>query len=148
MLVSPLAFVLAMGCSNTQRPARSGEQVFAGACSSCHQSSGEGSGRIYPPLAGSEWVVGDPDTLIRIVMHGIKGKIVVKGQTYDNIMSPWGAALTDAEIANVLTYVRTSWGNDAGEIAVSDVSRIRKCTRTAVSMDCRYLTKVVSRFSI
>ena len=92
---------------------------------SCHQSTGLGSGRLYPPLAGSEWVEGDPNTLIRIVMHGIKGRIVVKGQAYDNIMSPWGSALTDEEIANVLTFIRSSWGNDASPITVKNVAEIR-----------------------
>ena len=117
--------LVAVGCNEQARPARSGEQVYAGSCSSCHQSTGEGSGRLYPPLAGSEWVLGDPDTLVRIVMHGIKGKIVVKGQAYDNIMAPWGGALTDEEIANVLTFIRSSWGNDASSISTENVQKIR-----------------------
>ena len=69
MIIAFLSLLYSIGCSEEARPARSGAQVFAGACSSCHQRSGEGSGRLYPPLAGSEWVLGDPDTLIRIVIR-------------------------------------------------------------------------------
>ena len=117
---------MALACNNEKTPPRSGAQIFASSCSSCHQSNGQGSGRLYPPLAGSEWVVGESDILIRIVMHGIKGKITVKGQTYDNIMSPWGGILSSEEMANLLTYIRSSWGNSASPISVDDVLKVKE----------------------
>ena len=126
MLQFFFASLLFGGCQSEAPPARSGAQVYAASCANCHLSSGEGSGRFYPPLAGSECVVGDSDTLIRIVMHGIKGEITVKGKDYNNIMPPWGGALTDEELSNVLSYIRSSWGNGASPILKEDVALIRK----------------------
>ena len=68
---------------------------------------------VYPPLAGSEWPVKEPSIPIRIILHGLMGEIEVAGVKYNNIMSPQGILLNDEEVANVLNYVRSSWGNKA-----------------------------------
>ena len=105
---------------------RSGEQVYKEVCQTCHQASGEGLAGVYPPLAGSEWPVKDAKTPIRIVLHGLQGEIEVLGQKYNNVMAPWGPALSDIEVANVLNHVRTSWGNKADEITPEQVAEVRK----------------------
>lgn len=84
---------------------------------------------VYPPLAGSDWMAKSNDTLIKIVLHGLMGQIEVKGIKYNNVMSPWGSALDDEEIANVLTYVRSSWGNTGGLVTAEEVKAIRTANK-------------------
>ncbi|TWU18794.1 Cytochrome c-552 precursor [Allorhodopirellula heiligendammensis] len=112
-----------------------GQQVFfeEGSCYACHRENGEGVARVYPPLAGSEWVNGDPDRLIKLTLHGIWGEIRVRGKVFEPDMgvppmTAIGNMFNDEEIASVLTYVRTSWGNDADEVSADDVKRIRAAT--------------------
>lgn len=105
--------------------ARTGEQVYTQVCVTCHQANGEGMTGVYPPLAGSEWIAKSNETLIKIVLHGLMGEVEVKGAKYNNVMSPWGSALNDAEVANVLTYVRTSWGNTGDAVKADEVKAVR-----------------------
>lgn len=107
------------------RTGRTGEQVYTQVCVTCHQANGEGMTGVYPPLAGSDWMTKSNDTLIKIVLHGLMGQIEVKGIEYNNVMSPWGSALDDEEIANVLTYVRSSWGNTGSSVKAEEVKAIR-----------------------
>jgi mono/diheme cytochrome c family protein len=106
--------------------ARTGEEVYTQVCQSCHMANGEGLSKVYPPLAGSKWPMMAPDVSIRIVLHGLMGEIEVKGEKYNNVMAPWGAVLDDQEVANVLNYVRSSWGHTgAEEVTVEKVAEIR-----------------------
>ena len=102
-----------------------GAPVYNRVCASCHLASGKGLPGSYPPLDGSALAQSADVTVpIRIVIHGFKGKINRAGKEYDGAMPPWGS-LADQEIADVLTYVRSSWTNKAGEIKpeqVADVS--------------------------
>lgn len=109
-------------------PAPDGRQIFSANCASCHQASGEGVEGTYPPLAGSEWVTGGEERVVRILLHGLNGPVDVAGQTYSGAMPPWGGALSDAEIAAVTTYVRGSWGNKAAPVAPATVARVRAAT--------------------
>lgn len=102
-----------------------GATLFARTCSACHQPTGTGVSGVYPPLAGSPWVVGDPSTPARIVLLGIQGPIEVGGRTYDSVMPTWRAALGDEDIAAVLTYVRSHFGNDAPPVDAAMVARLR-----------------------
>lgn len=104
-----------------------GERVY-NTCASCHQSDGKGTPGSFPPLDGSEWVTGDAELPIRIVLHGLEGPIEVAGEEYDNNMPQQGEQLSDQEIAAVLTYVRTSWSNDAGAVEPSQVEQVREET--------------------
>ena len=104
---------------------RTGEQVYTQVCVTCHQANGEGMTAVYPPLAGSEWMAKSNETLIKIVLHGLMGEIEVKGAKYNNVMSPWGSALNDEEVANVLTYVRSSWGNTGDAVKAEEVKAVR-----------------------
>ncbi len=105
-----------------------GGEVYARICVSCHQPNGQGIVGAFPPLAGSDWLLKDPETPIRIVLHGLQGSIEVKGMTYNGVMPEWGSRLSDEEIAAVLTHERRSWGNSAEEITSDMVDRIRKET--------------------
>ena len=107
---------------------RKGKKLYGtpGACVTCHQKNGQGLSPTFPPLAGSEWVSGSPEVLSRIVLHGLNGPITVKGQEYNNIMAVtvW-KSWSDVDIANVLSYIRNEWGNEASEIDVEIVTKIR-----------------------
>ena len=100
-----------------------------GHCVTCHQPAGEGVAGIYPPLKGSEWVTGDLDRLTKIILQGLMGEIVVKGETYRGDTTPpmpgFAGLLTDEEIAGVITYVRSFQDEPGTPGAVSRVKEIR-----------------------
>ena len=101
-----------------------GEKIFTLYCATCHQRDGKGASGRFPPLAGTEWVTGDKERLINIVLKGLDGSIVVNGETYINAM-PQHGFLSDQEVANVLTYIRQNFGNKASEITATDVREVR-----------------------
>jgi len=93
--------------------------------------NGQGVPNIYPPLAGSEWVTGSEERLISILLHGLKGPVTVKGNTYSAAAMPAfgqvpgsGYNWSDEKIAAVLTYIRQEWGNEAGPIDTARVAAI------------------------
>lgn len=94
-------------------------------CMGCHGPAGEGMPNIAPPLAGSEWVLGPAENLIRIQLRGLMGPIEVKGQEYNLVMAPMGAGQPDASVAAVITYIRNSWGNQGSEVTPEMVKALR-----------------------
>jgi mono/diheme cytochrome c family protein len=94
-------------------------------CVACHGPNGGGVPGTAPPLAGSEWVVGPPNRLIRIPQTGLTGPIKVNGTEYNLNMLAMGALLKDEELAAVLTYIRSSWGNKASKITPEQVKKVR-----------------------
>ena len=112
----------------------SGKKVFAVRCASCHQANGLGIAGQYPPLAGSKWVTSDPGLITNIILKGLKGEIIVKGETYGTSAAVNMAAvpISDREIANVTTYVRQAWGNEAPEILESEVSAFRDASKDQI----------------
>jgi mono/diheme cytochrome c family protein len=123
LLALPL---LARPASAQQAP--DGQKVFSQTCVACHQSTGLGVPGAFPPLAGSEWVNGDKAQLVRIVLHGLTGDLQVKGEDYEGMMPPWGQTLGNPEIAAVLTYIRSSWGNKGDAVTAAEVASIRDAT--------------------
>lgn len=109
-----------------QDPMILGKQVFNN-CVQCHQENGQGVPGAFPPLAGSEWVLGSPDTLARIVLHGVQGEIQVKGATYNGEMPAW-EQLKNEQLAAVLTYVRASFGNNASAVDPALIAALRSQT--------------------
>ncbi len=113
-----------------------GKRLYATTCFQCHKEDGQGQPGLYPPLAGSDWLLA-PGTarIIRIVLDGLKGPIKVKGTEFNNpnsTMVPWRVSvLSDQDIAAVLTYVRgqKDWGNNAGEVKPEQVKAIRDKTK-------------------
>jgi mono/diheme cytochrome c family protein len=104
--------------------AKRGKSVYL-MCVACHQPTGEGVLGAFPALAGSPRVLGAEDVLIKIVLKGLQGPIESQGRRYNGVMPGHEAAFTDRQIADVLSYVRTSWGNTAGEISEVAVRNIR-----------------------
>jgi len=112
-------------------PKVTGKRVFTQNCVICHQATGLGVPGQFPPLVGSEWVLGGDwhgdNHLVKILLKGLQGPVQVKGETYNNAMPPW-AQLTDEQIAGVLTYIRSEWGNNAPPITVDFVKKIREAS--------------------
>ena len=100
-----------------------GKKVYLSACFACHLQEGQGLPAVFPPLAGSDYLKADKDRAIRIPLKGLSGPITVNGKPYNNVMPP--QQFTDDQIADVLTYVMNSWGNDFGVVSVADVKRVR-----------------------
>jgi len=100
-----------------------GERVYNVACLPCHQSDGNGVPGMHPPLSETEWVNGDKERLIRIVVEGIEGEIEVKGETYNSVMAPL-SHLDAEQVADVLTFIRRSFGNDASEVTTEEVEQV------------------------
>lgn len=107
-----------------QDPKVLGKRVFAN-CIACHQPTGQGLPGAYPPLAGSEWATGPDERILRIVLNGLSGPITVKNTQFNNSMPAFGPQLRDEQIANVLTYVRSEWGNNAPAVSPDKVKEIR-----------------------
>ena len=106
-----------------------GKRVYGNACAPCHQPSGLGTSGMFPPLAGSEWVNTEGhQRMIRIVLNGLAGPIEVSGAQYNNVMVPWRDTLKDEEIAAVLTFIRSEWGNKGDPVPVEEVTAVRKLT--------------------
>lgn len=108
-----------------------GKKSFEQVCATCHQVTGLGVPGIYPPLAGSEWVEGTPDHLIRIVLYGLKGPVHVKGTLFGAAAMPRigkvadsGYNWSDERIAAVLSYIRQEWGNKGSAITPEQVTAI------------------------
>jgi mono/diheme cytochrome c family protein len=102
-----------------------GGKVYNRYCGNCHQGNGEGDSQRFPPLAESEWVLGDKKKLIAVVLNGLEGPIQVKGKPYDNVM-PQHSFLADTEVADVLTYIRQNFGNKASPVNEDEVAAVRK----------------------
>jgi mono/diheme cytochrome c family protein/glucose/arabinose dehydrogenase len=102
-----------------------GRQTYAGLCAACHQPTGKGLEGLAPPLADSEWVLGEPERIVKVVMHGLRGPIKVKGLNYSYDM-PAAGFLSDEQIAGVLTYVRREWDHEASPVSVDLVQKIRE----------------------
>lgn len=105
-----------------------GKQVYDTVCGICHGPDGMGKPNMAPPLAGSEWVNAPGiKRLARIPLTGLSGPLTVKGQemNFSSPMAAMGVALSDSDLAAVLTYIRTSWGNKASEVTADDVKAVR-----------------------
>jgi nitrite reductase (NO-forming) len=101
-----------------------GKATFQGTCSTCHQAEGQGLASVFPPLAKSDFLMADKERSVHVVLAGLSGPLTVNGQGYNNVMPAW-AHLTDHEIANVLTYVRNSFGNQGDPVADEEVAKVR-----------------------
>ena len=99
-----------------------GEKVYQTVCLACHQVDGAGIPRMAPPLVKTKWVLGDKKQLIKIVLQGLPGgEIEIDGDTVQNAMPPQEGALSDLQIADVLTFVRNSFGNKASAVLPAEV---------------------------
>ena len=123
-IFASMAFALLLsGCSKDPMLV-TGQDVFTKYCATCHQQDGNGITGAFPSLHDSEWVSGDKGRLIRLVLRGMQGPIVVKGETFNNVMTPH-AFLTDDQIASVLTFVRQEFDNDGDKVEAEEVALVR-----------------------
>jgi mono/diheme cytochrome c family protein len=107
-------------------PIAEGKRIFGANCVACHQATGLGVPGAFPPVVGSEWVVGPEATVIRILLNGLSGPVKVKGATYNGAMPAWKESMSDDDIANVISYLRQWSPNAAPAVAASSVAALRK----------------------
>ncbi len=108
-------------------PIERGKKIYLANCATCHQASGTGVAGQYPPLAGSEWVVGPSRRVGMILLKGLQGPLTVKGGHYGSaVMQPWEKTLNDQKIADVITYIRQEWGNSAPAVSAEGIAALRK----------------------
>lgn len=107
-----------------------GKRLYTQTCATCHQVNGQGVAGVYPPLAGSDWVQGNEERVIRVLLHGLSGPLNVHGQTYNGAMPAFGRVQgggynwSEERIAQVLTYIRQEWGNQAEPVTKDKVTEI------------------------
>lgn len=115
--------------SDARKQYERGQETYfrEGLCVTCHQPNGKGLDPAFPSIENSPWVTGDPERLIKITLFGLMGPLEINGKKYDGQvpMTPFGGMLKDEEIADVLTFVRNSFGNRAEPITAGQVKAVR-----------------------
>ena len=101
-----------------------GNDVYKKYCLTCHQADGGGVPRMNPPLIKTSYITGNKSKLIKWVLQGSVEKVAIDGQNYSNNM-PAQAYLTDQQIADVLTFIRSSFGNKSSAVLAADVKTVR-----------------------
>ncbi|WP_423147665.1 c-type cytochrome [Rubrolithibacter danxiaensis] len=119
----------AQNASKTQQPGLKesiarGQKVYTQYCVTCHQVDGSGVPRLNPPLIKTSYVLGDKTELAKIVLNGFNEQVEIDGEYYSNTMPPF-KALSDQEVADVLTYVRNNFGNKASQVNSALVKMVR-----------------------
>ncbi len=113
-----------------------GKGMFLGeaACFGCHGAAGDGMPNLGPPLEESQWVTGKPETLVKILLHGMTGPVEVDGETYAPTADMPGLGtnpnMTDQTLADIATYIRNEWENKAGPVAADLVKKERELTKS------------------
>ena len=123
ILVAGIAAILQSQSTSSSSKAR-GKEVYTKYCLTCHQADGGGVPRMNPPLAQTEYVNGNKQRLIGIVLNGMNIPLEINGDSYENPMASH-AFLKDQQIADVLTYVRSSFGNKSTAITAEEVKAVR-----------------------
>jgi mono/diheme cytochrome c family protein len=110
-----------------------GLAVYSRTCIACHQPTGKGLPPVFPSIAETPIVVGNPELPIKFILQGLMGPITVGGMTYNSVMPPV-AGVSDGDIADVLTYVRQSFGNQGNPVSVDQVKAVRAATAGRAAM--------------
>ena len=111
-----------------------GAKVYSTNCASCHGAAGAGVAGAFPALAGDQAILGSDIYVSDVLLYGLQGQIQAGGQTYNGVMPAWAGTLTDAEIAAVLTHIRSSWGNTASAVAEATVKTERGTPKTVAQV--------------
>lgn len=114
------------GPKTTEQQIAAGKKVYESICSACHQATGQGMAPSFPPLAGSDWVAGSEQRLVLLVLHGLEGPIEVNGVAYNGVMPAHKDQFDDQQIADLITYIRKSWGNNFEPVKPETVAELRK----------------------
>ena len=130
-VVAPAAAATAFVAAD-EATLKRGAAVYARTCLTCHQPTGKGLPPVFPSIAGTPIVVGNPELPIKFILQGLMGPITIEGTTYNSMMPPVGG-VSDQDIADVLTYVRQSFGNRGTIVTPAQVKAVRDATagRTA-----------------
>jgi nitrite reductase (NO-forming) len=115
--------VKAPAAKNKQERIEAGKLVFATNCQACHQPTGLGIPNAFPPLASSDFFNADMKRVVQVVTGGLTGKVTVNGKEFNGVMPAWH--LSDEDIASVLTFVSSSWGNKGDEFTPAFVAQNR-----------------------
>ena len=107
---------------------QAGKQLYLGTCSTCHQPEGQGLASAFPPLAKSDYLMADKKRSVEALLNGLKGKVTVNGKEYDSVMPPM-SHMADDDLANILTFVRNSWGNTGDPVSPKEVADVRAGTK-------------------
>lgn len=102
-----------------------GEELYKQHCLTCHQADGNGVPHLNPPLSKTDYVLGDKERLIRIILEGMNEEVEINGEYFANPMPPQNF-LNDQQVADVLTFVRNSFGNEADAVTPAEVKAVRK----------------------
>jgi mono/diheme cytochrome c family protein len=102
-----------------------GKAIFKKYCLTCHQANGSGVPGMFPPLGSGSWISKNPDELVPLILKGLKGEIEVNGESYKSAMPPQ-TKITDQELALVLTYVRSNFGNHFDSVTPDKVKKVRE----------------------
>lgn len=129
--------------SGAAAAAARGRRVYEQVCGVCHGVDGAGKPGQAPPLAGSEWVNAKGfNRLAHIPLEGLTGDVKVEGKDWTLNMAAMGAMLPDADLAGVLTYIRTSWGNKGGEVTADDIKKVRASIKSHAQATADELLKM------
>lgn len=101
-----------------------GAQIYNTYCAGCHQRDGKGATGRFPPIASTDWVSGDKNRLVEIVLNGLEGSITVNGENYNSVMPPHHF-MKNEDLATLLTYIRQNYGNSASPIIAQEVEEVR-----------------------
>jgi len=116
-----------LACRESKKVVSESEQgmaLYGKYCLACHQTDGSGVPGMYPPLINTDWITGDKARLIELVLKGQQGEIEVNGKIFKGVMPPH-LFLTDEQIASVLSYVRSNFGNRSDSVLSEDVAAVR-----------------------
>jgi nitrite reductase (NO-forming) len=127
MMACALLLSTAATATVTAQDVKNGKKVYEEYCKTCHQSNGQGMPKVYPPLANSDYIKkNSTETLIRGVVFGLSGKLTVNGKEFNGVMAPLPPKYKDKDVADVLTYVFTNFGNSKGKVTPKDVAAAKK----------------------
>ncbi|WP_299184390.1 cytochrome c [uncultured Aquimarina sp.] len=102
-----------------------GKEVYMDFCMQCHLPNGKGTPKVFPPLAGSDWLINKRKESIHSIKYGLNGPIKVNGESYNSAMTSLG--LEDEEVADVMNYIMNSWGNKQQKmVTIEEVISIKK----------------------
>ena len=116
----------ASASGNNDLPVIDGKRLYLNTCAPCHGSNANGMAGAFPPLNGSPIVAGNKETVIKIVLDGLEGPLTVNGRNFNSMMPTFGNSYNDAQIAGILTYLRSLSKNNAGQVTAKDVQGVRK----------------------
>ena len=117
-----LCSYLSIAQQPTEESLANGKSIYQSECMTCHMENGEGLTGAFPPLANSDYFKDDVSKAVKVILKGLEGEVTVNGTTYYGVMDP--VPLTNMEVADVLNYIRNSWGGQAEALTENDIEKL------------------------